>query len=119
MWFPLALIVLGVGVVIAQRLLRSRDRTRSRSSAWMRWATARGHEFHRYDGAFRRRDGESVRGCHQGIDFELRLCRDGAHDDDTHLVARITARGRELTTEPIEVCARGEVAEFQRAMLRQ
>lgn len=117
MWFPIALIVLGIGVALTQRLLRSRDRTRARSSAWMRWATARGHEFRRYDGAFQRRAGESVHGRHQGIDFELRLCRDGA--DDARLVARITAHGRELATEPIDVFASTEVAEFQRAMLRQ
>ncbi|TAJ11690.1 MAG: hypothetical protein EPO68_14300 [Planctomycetota bacterium] len=119
MWFPLALIVLGVGVAFAQRLLRSKDRTRARSSAWMRWATARGHAFRRYDGSFQRRAGESVRGRHQGVDFELRLCRDGAHDDDARLVARVTARGHQLTTAPLDVYASNEVAEFQRAMLRQ
>lgn len=119
MWIPVALIVVGVGFALAQRALRSKDRTRARSSAWMRWATAHGYAFRRYDGAFQRRSGESVLGRHQGVEFELRLCHDGPHEDAARLVARVTARGRRLATEPLELFASQGVAEFQRAMLRQ
>lgn len=117
MWLPLALIAVGLVLACAPKWLRTRDRSRARSSAWLRWASARGHEFRRYDGSFQRRAGECVLGSHHGVPFELRLVHDGAHDDE-HLVARLQVRGRTGASEPLDLHARASVAPFQRAMLR-
>jgi hypothetical protein len=117
MWVPLALIATGVALACAPKLQRSRRRARARSSAWLRWASARGYEFRRYDGSFQRQAGECVRGSHHGIPFELRLVQDGAQDD-ARLVTRLQTRGRTPASEPLDLYTRETVAEFQRAVLR-
>jgi len=117
MWLPLTLIATGVALACVPKLRRSHTRARARSSAWLRWASARGYEFRRYDGSFQRRSGECVRGSHHGIPFELRLVQDGPQDD-ARLVARLQARGRTPASEPLDLYTRESVAEFQRAVLR-